>query len=192
MNLSKAFTRREKVLMTILALILLAAVYLFVVHRPVTAELQRIDSAYQTADSELIVLEAKQQRLSEMQAELETILTDPNAPQTPAYDNLKQLSMFLSTVMAGTRDYDLSFQTVQTQEDSPVVRRVAGMQFVCDSYGDARKIVEALRTCPYRCLVSDLSIAPAALMGAMPAENAAITDGAVQVSLTATFFERLS
>lgn len=189
MNLSKAFTKREKVLMAILAVLLLAAVYFLAVHRPVTEELARIESEKQTADSELIVLQAKAKHLNDMKAELEEILADPHAAVTPKYDNLKQLMTFLDTVTAGTKDYDISFQTRFPAEEGTVVRRTAGMRFVCASYADARSIVEALRDCPWRCLASDLSITPAGERNGKT--DRPITEGAVQVSLTVTFFESL-
>lgn len=187
MNLSKAFTKREKVLMTILAVLLVAAVYFLAVHRPVTEELDRIRAETQAADSELVVLQAKAKRLSDMKAELEEILADPHAAVTPQYDNLKQLMTFLNTVMAGTRDYDISFQTQLPGEEGSVVRRTASMRFVCASYADARAIIEALRDCPWRCLANDLSITPAGEQRAK--DDRPITEGPVQVSLTVTFFE---
>ena len=42
MSLSKQFTRREKALMTILALLMVGAAYFFAVHQPVEASLEQI------------------------------------------------------------------------------------------------------------------------------------------------------
>lgn len=187
MNLSKAFTRREKVLMTILAVLILAAFYFFAVHRPVVDALSRIEAETQTVDSEMIVLQAKAQHLADMKAELNAL--PENAPQTPTYDNLKQLMTFLNTVMAGTSDYEMSFQTQQPGENGNVMRRVVNMRFVCPSYASARQTLEDLRGCPYRCLASDLTITPYTGKNGRQEKNRPITTGPVQVGLTVTFFE---
>ena len=66
MKLTKEFTRREKVLLVILALVLLFAVYFLAVHRPVTEGLDRIQMESETVSADLMVLEAKQQRMEQM------------------------------------------------------------------------------------------------------------------------------
>lgn len=66
MKLSKQFTRREKVLLVILALLLLFALYYLAVHRPVTEALDRIQAESDTVSMDLAVLEAKQQHMAQM------------------------------------------------------------------------------------------------------------------------------
>ena len=70
MKLSKQFTRREKVLLVILALLLLFALYYLAVHRPVTEALDCIQAESETVSMDLAVLEAKQQRMVQMQREM--------------------------------------------------------------------------------------------------------------------------
>ena len=112
MKLSKQFTRREKVLLIILALLLLFAVYFLAVHRPVTEALDRIRTESETISSDLVVLEAKHQRMEQMQKELDEILAQPNVAEIPTYDNLQQVMDFLNTVLRSASEYSLSFQNL--------------------------------------------------------------------------------
>lgn len=189
MSLSKQFTRREKVLLCILGLLLVGATYYFAVHQPVESALRTLTFQQDDARNSLMILEVKEERLSQMRAELEEILAQPNPSETPKYDNLQQVMVFLNAILGSTADYSLSFQPVEAPEEGAVVRRVIQMSFICPSYEEARAVVESLRDCVYRCQLSALSMAPAARD---LVESADLTTGAVQVSLTATFFESLS
>lgn len=192
MKLSKQFTRREKVLLIILALLLLFAVYFLAVHRPVTEALDRIQAESETVSADLMVLEAKQQRIEQMQKELDEILAQPNVAEIPTYDNLQQVMNFLNTVLHSANEYSLSFQSLQQQEDNSILRRAMQMTFVTLSYKEARDMISQLQNCPYRCQLSDFSIAPATADGQSRDTVAALLDGPVQVSLTVTFFEKLN
>ena len=99
MKLSKQFTRREKILLVILALLLLAAVYFWVVHLPVTETLADVQAQKEDISANLMVLEAQQQRMEKMQAELDEILSQPNVAEIPKYDNLQRVMDFLNTVL---------------------------------------------------------------------------------------------
>ena len=192
MKLSKQFTRREKVLLIILALLLLFAVYFLAVHRPVTEALDRIQAESETVSADLMVLEAKQQHMEQMQKELDEILAQPNVAEIPTYDNLQQVMNFLNTVLHSANEYSLSFQSLQQQEDNSILRRAMQMTFVTLSYKEARDMISQLQNCPYRCQLSDFSIAPATADGQSRDTVAALLDGPVQVSLTVTFFEKLN
>lgn len=191
MKLSKQFTRREKVLLIILALLLLFAVYFLAVHRPVTEALDRIQAESETVSADLMVLEAKQQRMEQMQKELDEILAQPNVAEIPTYDNLQQVMNFLNTVLHSANEYSLSFQSLQQQEDNSILRRAMQMTFVTLSYKEARDMISQLQNCPYRCQLSDFSIAPVSA-GGQSQEAASLLDGPVQVSVTVTFYENLS
>lgn len=186
MILSKQFTRREKTLLVILALLLLFAVYFLVVHLPVTEDLARIEAEREAVSAELTVLEAKQQRMEQMRVEVDEILSQPNVAEIPAYDNLQQVMNFLNTVLSSAREYTLNFQSLQQPEEGTILRRTMQIAFVTASYDVARSMVEQLQNCPYRCQISDFAIAPDTPEGQ---DNAALLDGPVQVSATVIFYE---
>ncbi len=187
MKLTRQLTRREQVLLVILALLSLFAVYFLAVHLPVTEAMERAEAERETISIDLMVLEAKQKRMDQMRQELDAILAQPNVAEIPDYDNLQQVIDFLDAVLSSTGEYSLSFRGLQRSEDTGILRREIQMTFVSPSYDGAREAVERLQNCPFRCQLSALAIAPAA--GQTP--NTALTDGAVQVSLTVTFFENV-
>ena len=191
MKLSKQFTRREKILLVILALLLLFAAYFLAVHLPVTEALADIQAQKENISSDLMVLEAKQQRMEQMQAELDKILSQPNVAEIPAYDNLQQVMDFLNTVLRSTSEYTLSFQGLQQPEKGDILRRAMQMTFACPSYAEARSVIEQLQNCAYRCQISDFSMAPLVTEKQARDTNAALLDAPVQVSLTVTFYESL-
>lgn len=188
MKLSKQFTRREKILMVLLAVLLLAGGYFRLIHLPVTVALSDIAARQTEADGQIIVLEVKLQKLTEMRAELERIRSDPALVSIPDYDNLQRVMVFLNMTLAAAADYDLSFQQVELPTEGQVVRRTIDMTFQCASYNTARAVIGALHASPYRCQLGGLSILPAANVdGAERSDD--LTMGPVSVSLSVTFFE---
>ncbi len=188
MNLTRQFTRREQVLLLILAVLFLFAVYFLAVHIPASEAMEHIRTEYETVSVDVTVLKAKQQRMDQMRQELDAILSQPNVAEIPTYDNLQQVIGFLNTVLSSAEDYSLSFQGLQQSEDSTILRREMQMTYVSPSYPAAREVLEQLQNCPFRCQLNGLSMAPFSENGQANAD-AALSDGPAQVSLTVTFFE---
>ena len=193
MNFSKQFTRREKVLLVIMALVLVLGAYFWLVQEPVSQQTAALRAAQADAETELIVLEAKAQSLEQMRSELDELKAQPGTlAETPRYDNLQHVIALLNTAMANTGDYTLSFQPVETPEEGNIVRRVIDMTFTCGSYDAARSVVKTLHDGPYRCQISTITAAPVRdekQAGDAPAS--ALREGAVQITLTITYFESL-
>lgn len=187
--LTKPFNRREKVLLIVLALLLLFSAYYFAVHRPVTEEMARIQTESENISIELTALEARQQRMDQMRAELQAIFEQPNTAQIPSYDNLEQVMAFLNALLSPASDYNLSFEGLKNSDGERIVRRVMNLTFTCDSYELARDMVLRMQDCPYRCQLSNLSVSPASQSGASSNARPPLTDGPVSVSLKVTFFE---
>ena len=189
MSLSRQFTRREKVLMGILAVLVLIALYLFLVDRPVKAQLESIQTQSDDLELQIIVLQATNERIQQMQAELDAVMSQPNTAAIPKYDNLEQVMAFLDTVLASSDEYNLSFEGISADEDSTILRRTMSLSFRCGSYELARAMVVKLQDCPYRCLMGNLNMT-AILPEGVPAESAPPLDqAALSVSLTMTFYE---
>ncbi len=188
MKLTRQFTRREQVLLLILAALFLFAVYFLAVHIPASEAMERTRTEREAASANVAALKARQRRMDQMRRELDDILSQPNVAEIPAYDNLQRVMDFLNTVLGSAGDYSLSFQGLRQSEDSAILRREMQMIYTSSSYRAAREVLEQLQNCPFRCQLSGLSMAPSAESG-QPDTAAALTDGPVQVSLTVTFFE---
>lgn len=188
MKLARQFTRREQVLLLILAALFLFAVYFLGVHLPASEALERVRTEREMISAGVAVLEAKQQRMDRMRQELDAILSQPNVAEIPTYDNLQRVMDFLNAVLSSAGDYSLSFQGLRQSEDSAILRREMQMTYTSPSYRAAREVLEQLQNCPFRCQLSSLSMAPFP-EGGQSDTDAALTDSPVQVSLTVTFFE---
>ena len=189
MSLSKQFTRREKILLTILAILFLGCVYFLAVQRPVSDAQMNLQQETDRLNTELMVLEAKQQNMDRMRAELEQMTDQQSIAPIPTYDNLQQLMGFLNAALSPANDYSFQFQDVQKEENSSILRRGLSLSFTCPSYETARQIAQQLQNCPYRCQLSNFSMAPAGTRNQPQPESLPLTSGAVQASLTITFFE---
>ncbi len=190
MKLTRQFTRREQVLLLILAVLFLFTVYFLGVHLPVTEALERVRAEREAVSADVAALEAKQRRMDRMRQELEVILSQPHVAEIPTYDNLQRVMDFLNAVLSPAEDYSLSFQGPRQAGDSAILRREMQMSYVSPSYPAAREVLERLQNCPFRCQLSALSMEPFAGDG-QSNTDAALTDGPVQVSLTVTFFENV-
>ena len=71
--MSRDFTRKEKVLLLILTMILLGAVYYLAVDQPVRSAISEAVSEQENLNTQLLVLQQKAASLSRMQNELDII-----------------------------------------------------------------------------------------------------------------------
>lgn len=155
--MSREFTRREKVLLLVLAVLVLGMTYYLLIHQPTTNQMAEITSEQSQADSDLMLAQATHTQLVRMQEEL-TALAAAGVQETevPLYDNLQLVMNHLNEILAGTSDYSLSFQPVDLSET--FVRRTIQMTFSCPDYNQARQIITVLASGPYRCQIGDLQL----------------------------------
>ena len=64
---TRQFTQREKVLLSILVLIILASLYYLLIYQPVTDGISRAESSAQDLESQLIVLDTRVAQIQKMQ-----------------------------------------------------------------------------------------------------------------------------
>ncbi|MEG0824809.1 MAG: hypothetical protein RSC89_03975 [Oscillospiraceae bacterium] len=187
MNLSKAFTRRERVLLVIMGIVMVLGAYFLLVHLPVEAQKTELVAAAAEAENERIVLDAKTQKLAEMKAEL-TGLPNNLAP-TPDYDNLQPLVAHLNAVLAATMDYNLNFQPVVMPEEGRIVRRTISMTFTCGSYDAALDIISKLHDGPFRCQMDNIMMSAQRADRMAQNNTPALPNSQTEVSLSVTYFE---
>lgn len=190
MQLSKRFTSREKVLLLVLALLVVAGAYFMLVFRPISENLSAIEQSKLDVEDSLTILEAKAQRLEQMRDELARVEAQGTTAEVPVYDNLRAVMLHLSGVLSSATDYDLSFQPLDTAEESGVIRRTISMSFTAPSYAQGEALVSRLHDGPYRCEIDNLAFAPVAAGDDQAANRAAsLSSGGVQVTLSITYFE---
>ncbi len=179
--MKRQFSNREKALLVILALLLLACVYYILVEKPVSETLLDASQRQNAAESELTVASAQLENMRRMQSALAGLDQTAQA-DVPDYDNAKNVVNLLNQAMTMTDEYTLSFQPVT--QDGAIAQRSIQMNFRCGSYATGKRILKTLLDSDYRCRVTSMSVACA--------EGRDIRQEEVNVSATVTFYEFLS
>jgi len=179
--MKRQFSPREKVLLVILALLLLFCVYYILVEKPVQDTLLDAAQRQSAAEAELTVASAKLENMHRMQSALDELAQGTQA-DVPDYDNAKNVVNLLNTAMAMSDEYTLSFQPVS--QEGAIATRSIDLQFRCDGYATAKRIMKTLLDSPYRCRITSMSTSCAA--------GKDIRREEVNVRASVTFYEYLS
>ncbi len=187
--MSRALSRREKALMGILAVLLIALAYYLMVYQPVEEELASIEARKLDIQSSIDVETTKSLLLARMNNELEELRKDGETEFAPmaAYDNAQNVMNELASILSTATDYDLSFSPVVT--DGSLVRRSIGMSFGCAGYANARAVLEQFYNCRYRCRIGDFAITAVLPKNADAGLEPDLARDQVRVSMTVTFYE---
>lgn len=166
---------RERFLLIALAVVAAVCAYVLLFHMPMARRTEELNARIAQAEELSAQLEARLAEQHRMEAELEQLAAREDAPAPmPEYDNLQAVLVELNAVLAGCREYSISFQGEQT-EDSVYCRRVT-IPFSCGSYEEARTVLQRLHDSPLRSLLEDVTLS---------VQN----DGSVRATASMTFFE---
>lgn len=169
------FTTREKVLLVILAVLVIAVGYWKLILTPINDSIADLNAQTASEQDAILTNSARLSRMRQMQQELETLLADPDAKPLPDYDNSERLLVELNTILSGT-DYTLNFgNTVPLEDGSAIMCRPITLTFEVSSYTSARAVLDALHDSQYVNLISDLRMD--------------LEGRTVQTSLSITYFE---
>jgi len=180
MMLSRKFTTREKILLLILSLILLAELYYLLVHQKVERDLAdaqaRIEAATVLYDAE----SARAAKKEDMVKKIREAKEDNGTRPLPDYDNATNVVAYLNGVMASAEGFNLVFNTVDFS--NYVAMRSINMSFSCPGYPAVKDIVTQLENGPYFCEVIGLSMSGGDRINDTSGAN-------VSVQMTAVFYE---
>jgi hypothetical protein len=186
-NLTRDFSTREKALLLILALILIGLLYYWFVDVPVRDGIMSANSKKESANAELVVVNAKIAEMEKMEAELEEFGTLGRAAYMGSYNNAEAEYAALNDILADTDEYEIAFSALT--RDGDMVRREFSIQFSTTGYEAAKRIITALENSEYRCRIGDLNCT---------AEQSQDTDadlknwtGKILVSAKATYYETM-
>ena len=169
------FTNREKILLVILAIMLIAVGYWKLILTPINDDIADLQSKTASEQDAMIQSAAQLSQLNRMKSELETVLADPDAKPLPDYDNSERLLVELNTILSGT-DYTLNFANPTPLETgSAILARPISLTFEVSTYSAARAVLDALHDSQYVNLISDL--------------NMDLKGSTVRTTLSLTYFE---
>ena len=189
--LSRDFTRAEKIILVILALVLVGLAYYQFVYKMVAESIQKAHAEAEAIRVEMAGVNAKIQRMEEMQAELESIQSNPNASYMGSYNNSKEELAFLNDVLGGALQYNITFSNVTRDGDQ--IRRNFSLQFTTADYAAMERLINQLCNSKLRCLINDISYSVTRYNYSAADRERYGVDWyeRVNVNCTATFFETM-
>ena len=148
--LTYTFARREKLLLVLLGILLVAVVWYQLVFVGVQDQLTQIDSQIDDAESTLVIDTAKHDQMTRMQQAIDGYKAKgATTSVVPAYDNVQNVMAQLNVTLALTNSYSLSFDDLDTSQ-AGLVKRGVTLSFGSNSYDDAQTVIKALADGPYR------------------------------------------
>ena len=189
--LSRDFTRAEKIILVILALVLVGLAYYQFVYKMVAESIEKAHAEAEAIRVEMTGVNAKIQRMEEMQAELESIQSNPHASYMGSYNNSKEELAFLNDVLSGALQYTITFSNVTRDGDQ--IRRNFSLQFTTEDYASMERIISRLCDGKLRCLINDISYSVSRYNYSAADRERYGVDWyeRVNVNCTATFFETM-
>ena len=178
--LNRRFTRREKLLLLLLALIGVMGLYFYLVHYPVTSELAEIDAQRADVADQYAIAQCWSASYKSMREELDEIAKMPEGSVTvmPDYDNSQALIRYFDTIFAGVSpELDYSAREL----GGGVYERTVRFSFYAWDYGDAREILSDLLSTGWRCQMTEVSLVP---------EEGDLETDLLRVTGTIVFYER--
>ena len=195
--LSYTFSKREKVLLLALAVILLGLLWFMLVWQQTANEKMRIDAEIAEAEAQTIVANNKVAKQATMQEAIDAQKKAGAKPASlPEYDNTTALMAQLNTILGTTKDYKLSFDDLDFSSEGVVARGVT-ITFGCESIEAGRAVMTQLEKGPFACTIDSATITstnPAdnrtnnARVGVNTGRN---IDAPYAVGLHAVFYEKV-
>lgn len=173
---SRDFTRTEKILILVLALILLALVYYQFVDKNVRSAVANAQSDAQMLETEIDAAQLRAMRLSSLKKTLSDMEEQGKLSWMSSYNGSKAEVAFLNDVLADTLTYSVEFANVTRSGNQ--IRRSFKLKYTTGGFRAAREIIERLRGGENRCLVGDVRCAIS-------------TVGVTSVEAQATFYETM-
>lgn len=168
------FSKRDKVLLTILSVLLLVLFYYNFAYVNFKEQMREYDAA--VIEDELQIEEAKAMAKSKMMAELDKLGDEP-VSRIPVYNAQAEEISCISEVL-DPKVSDLSINWQEPFVEEKTVKRSVNLSFRCNSYNTLINVVRDMQNIRCRCLVRDISVS--------------VGEEYLSVSMKVTFYETLN
>ena len=170
--MSRSFTKREKILLLVLCVLLLGILYYQFVYKTTVAMIDKYDTA--DLETDLQIEQTKAINIKNMEKEINANKSGSGGV-VASYNNIKNELAALNDIFAAASSYNLDFG--QAVQDGDAVRREVNVTFTAANYSQAKAIIKAIHDCRYRCLIRSMSVSAA--------------DTEVSATMDVTFFETM-
>ena len=156
--LKYSFSTREKTLIAIFAVIILALLWYVLIFQGVNEQAQKLDSEIATAKETITIDTAKLTQQKNMQDAIDRyVASGAKVVETPKYDNIQNVMDQLNSILASTTSYTISFDDIESKDGDTVARGVS-LTFGCGSYEEAVGILTSFARGDYPCRINECSI----------------------------------
>ena len=122
--MDREFTPREKGMLLVLAVLLLALGYMKLFYAPVQQAVEDNQQRQTELQDQALIEQTRALKMQVMEKELEELKAGNAVPdaQVPDYDNVQRVMIELNAILARAQEYSLAFDDVSL-DDSGLVRR---------------------------------------------------------------------
>ena len=156
--LNREFTTREKVLILILVVLVIIALYYFLVVKGTADTVASSEAEQDDLTVQIMTQKTLLANREKMQSELDSLGDLSQVPTIASYDNFRAEFNELNNILSSAASYNVTFGTPTVS--NATVRRTASITFTTGSYDSALDLIEKLRACSFRCLMTDFSLTP--------------------------------
>lgn len=196
--LTYTFSKREKVMLVVLACILVIVAWYLLVFQNVNNQISSLNSQIATVQDQTTLDSAKLAQMNTMQKVIdENKAKGVKAVSLPTYDNVQALMAALNTTLSSTNNYSLTFDNLD-RSDSKLVKRGVTMTFGCNSYADAKTIIIAIKQGAYPCTIDSVSMTDntaktsSFYSNVASGSSSAASTSSCGVSMHVTYYEKTS
>lgn len=188
--LTYTFSTREKVLIAILGFVAVGILWYRFVFINIQDQVARIDGRIAEAQTELANVQAQSAAVSKMQSAIKEYEKEGIKPVVlPDYDNTQNLMAYLNGVLGTTANYKITFEDAVKDEKDGSIHRTGKIIFGCDTYDEARSIVENIGHGPYPCQIDGFSIADKSVANTKK-NTSKNKNSMVNATVQVTYYER--
>jgi Tfp pilus assembly protein PilN len=182
--MTKSFTTREKIILTVLVLFLIGVCYYQFFDKPLRDRLAKAEAENTAIQTELTAVNMKIATLQQMKDEIDDITANGKNSYMASYNNSKAELQLLNDILSKANQYSITFANVSRNGDQ--IRRDFSLNFTAPDYDTMQRIINNITGAEYRCLLGNLSCN----LGRIVYEDRTVY-GELSVNVTATFFETM-
>lgn len=150
-------SKREKVMLAVLLALIVGCVYYLFFLTPTLEKKASLEDQITSMEDQVFMAQTQAAHLKKMQKELQKIKTEnADIKEVPAFDNSKKLMQSLNLILGQAVQYNLDF--TGTTEADGIIRRSVSLSYECNTYKDARAILQNVHDGKYPCVLKDVAI----------------------------------
>ena len=146
--MNRELTGREKVMLLILIVLVMALGYYKLIFEPINDQVAAYRDSAEQEQTELTTELVRAEQLKKMESAVAELRQRGDVKPIPAYDNSKALMVELHRILASAQEYSLDFSAGTTEEDYIVLRPIS-LSYTTATYTQSRAILDALSGSDY-------------------------------------------